>query len=231
MKHLYRFLGNKGSQWTLDPLEIEHMLNVLRLKAGDKFEIFDGQGNLAEARIERTSKREISMTIEKEHFFDSKAAHLEIAVGALKPSTYDDLLPPLVELGVTRIIIFGQDHVSKDRISDKMHDRFKRIVVAAAKQCKTLWLPEVISVKSLDDLLLSSALPTLVLLPEAEGNLLPMVSQYSKGVRCIIGGEKGFSEREMILLSEYSHARLSSNVLRAWTAAVAVAAVFSSSLN
>lgn len=227
MKHLFRFLGVKGDKWALDRIEIEHMLNVLRLKTGDRFEIFDGKGNFAEARLDLIFKRDVEFSIESERSVISKSPPFELAIGALKPSTYDDMLPPLVELGVTKVIIFGQDQVSKDRISDKVHDRFKRIVVAAAKQCKTLWLPEVFVVHTLDHILDDSTLPTIVLNPEATDHFMQVVSKYPTGVRCLIGGEKGFSQREMDLLKGFSHARLGSNILRAWTAAVAATAVFS----
>jgi 16S rRNA U1498 N3-methylase RsmE len=42
------------------------------------------------------------------------------------------------------------------------------------------------------------------------------------------GGEKGFSDREEMLMAGFKKAAIGPHVLRAWTAVVAAAAVFAS---
>lgn len=236
MKHCYRFFGAKDSTWCLDGFELDHALKVIRLKVGESFEIFDGKGRLAKAVVTEADKKQLSFRIDGESYEPSEEACFSIALGALKPSTYDDLLPPLVELGVSRIVLFQQEHVSKDRLSDKNLERFQRIVISAAKQSKRVWLPDIM-VK--DDIL--QAIESLdgkkyVLMPDSRVHLsqalalINPVDQKSQksSIGVIIGGEKGFSESELAKTKNIETASLGPHILRAWTAAVAAAALYAS---
>lgn len=233
MKHCYRFFGAKDSNWSLDPDELDHAIKVIRLKVGEHFEIFDGKGRLAIALVTEADKKRLVFTIEHESAEPPDGARFSIALGALKPSTYDDLLPPLVELGVSRLVLFQQQQVSKDRLSEKNLERFRRIMISAAKQSKRLWLPELMieddvlqAVGSLDG-------EKFVLMPDAKIHLSDALGVFKpidkemqgSSVVVVIGGEKGFSEAELAKIKAIQTVSLGGHILRAWTAAVAAAAI------
>jgi len=228
MKHIFRFFGFKEEVWKLLPSEIEHMIQVLRMDTGDRFEIMDGNGRLASARCLKVTKKTLDFEVEAESEEPKPARQLELAVGALRPSTYEEMIPPLVELGLSRLFIFGQDQVHKERLNDKVKDRLHRLAITAAKQCKSTWLPELIFADSLDEVLASFILEPVCLLPGAQLPLFEVVRASASSAGFIIGGEKGFSDREEMLMAGFKKAAIGPHVLRAWTAVVAAAAVFAS---
>jgi 16S rRNA (uracil1498-N3)-methyltransferase len=228
MKHLFRFFGSKETTWTLLPSEMDHMLQVLRMGEGDRFEIMDGKGLIATATCLRATKKNLEFSVENETEEPRPSRQLELAVGALRPSTYEEMIPPLVELGVTRLFIFGQDQVHKERLSEKVKDRLHRLTIHAAKQCKSAWLPEILFLESLEDALAGFKSQPICLLPGAPVPLFDILTTAEDLSGFIIGGEKGFSPREENLVLAFKKASLGPHILRAWTAAVASAAVFAS---
>ncbi|MEI8025766.1 MAG: RsmE family RNA methyltransferase [Pseudomonadota bacterium] len=228
MKHLFRFFGTKEDSWKVQPSEIEHMIHVLRMDEGDRFEIMDGKGRIASARCLKVTKKTLDFEVEEEIEEPQPTRQLELAVGALRPNTYEEMIPPLVELGLSRLFIFGQDFVNKERLNEKVKDRFHRLAITAAKQCKSAWLPEMIFTETLDETLRLFHCEPICLLPGSKLSLFEVVTANEGSAGFIIGGEKGFSDREELLLSEYRKVTLGPQVLRAWTAAVAATAVFAS---
>lgn len=228
MKHHFRFFGTKEESWKVQPSEIEHMIHVLRMGEGDRFEIMDGKGKIASAICLKVTKKTLDFMVDEEIEEPKPTRQLELAVGALRPSTYEEMIPPLVELGLSKLYIFGQDFVNKERLNEKVKDRFHRLAITAAKQSKSAWLPEMIFAESLDETLKLFQCEPICLLPGSKLSLFEVVMTNQGSAGFIIGGEKGFSDREELLLSNYKKATLGPQVLRAWTAAVAATAVFAS---
>lgn len=228
MKHLFRFFGSKETIWSLLPSEMEHMIQVLRMGEGDRFEIMNGKGLVATAHCLKATKKILEFVVETETEAHSPSRRLEIAVGALRPSTYEEMIPPLVELGVSKLFIFGQDQVQKERLNEKVRERLHRLAMNAAKQCKSAWLPEILFLESLDQVLAAIQSEPICLWPGAPVSLFDVLGTQEGSLAFVIGGEKGFSPREESLLASSKKASLGPHILRAWTATVASAAVFAS---
>lgn len=54
----------------------------------------------------------------------------------------EDLLPSLVELGLSEIHIFSQEKTQKYLFSEKIIERYEKIVLSACKQAKRNFLPK-----------------------------------------------------------------------------------------
>lgn len=234
MKHLFRFMGvKKDSEWSILEEDLQHLLRVVRLKEGDEFELTDGCGAIAKAVITSSTKSKCNFDISSETFESRVQGEYEIYIGALKPSTLDDLIAPLVELGVSKIGFFGQKGSDKLRLSDKVIARTERLVVSALKQCKSAYKPEVCFYKSLSEAIGSSNysnMKLLALLPEAKYKASEeILNSDSKSLMVFIGGEKGWDKDEIILLEQSgaTPVSLGKNILRAWTAGVAAASLCS----
>ena len=233
MAHTYRFFAEHLSpgHWRLEDDEASHALKVLRLDAGTVIEVMDGRGAVGVGKLFIESKTKVFAVDALETMTVPDPIYRCVILGALKPGDIDDLIAPLVELGIDRIIAFRQDDTPRFRVADTAQDRWQRLVRAAVKQSKR---PTLVSIDVVDGLaeaitLVEGASHKWILLPEAPQDLLK-VTQILEGVTAmvtLIGGEKGFSPREesMARAAGYLPVRLGPWVLRARTAAPA-AAVF-----
>ena len=140
MAHRYRFLVEKTEAdcWSIDCSEYNHIANVLRISKGDVVEYCNGAGVWGVGKLIELSKRQIVVQSDEEFFEEKPLFASEIAVGALKVNSMDQIIPDLVELGVTTIHVFQQDEVAKSRLNQKVLKRWDRIIDESLKQCKAL---------------------------------------------------------------------------------------------
>jgi 16S rRNA (uracil1498-N3)-methyltransferase len=229
MAHLYRFLGtlNDEGSWDLDAGEAAHLKNVLRLKVGDPCEVMDGKGKWAAGKIISISGKSASIESIEISSEEENKQKITLALGVLKAGSLDDLLPCITELGIDRIELFLQAETAKNRISEKMQQRWERIVLQSVKQCKRSYIPEIIVFNSFEEWLSSAkqSLATKIVLDPHASDTLSKVCESSDASPLLlaVGGEKGFTDSEMAALSELSFdgAAIGSNILRAYTAAIA----------
>ncbi len=236
MKHCFRFLASFSKEeeiffWTLEQSECLHLSQVLRLKPGDQIEVFDGKGHYALATIEtvqgKTLAIAVSSDIQKEIPSEKKKA---IAIASLKKQTMEDLLPSLVELGLSEIHIFSQEKTEKYLFSEKIIDRYEKIILSACKQAKRNFLPELNFWRDKKDLglFLQKNYEKLFLL-SPHGRRFDLSKDFEFQTIChIIGSEAGLSaeEESFFLTLGASERSLGSFVLRAYTAAIAASSLF-----
>lgn len=233
MSHRFRFLGRRlgPEQWELLPDEWHHLLKVLRLPVGSDVEIADGAGHVALARLSHAGKNEGELAIESESFVPAPAvtSQVTLAIGALKPQSADDLLPYLIELGMDGIEVFASHSVDKNRIQDKVRERWERIATAAMKQCKRPWAPVISWTDGLEALLeKAAAFPNKIFLdPDGEQNLARWQPAQPGATLAVIGSEKGLDADEVLALrgAGLVGCRIEGSILRATTAAIASAAL------
>lgn len=233
MSHVFRFHGQRSpvGSWQLFPDEWYHLLKVLRVSVGTRFEICDGFGWSAQAKLVGLGKHEGNFELEAEIFSPALPSERQITLGlaALKPQSVDDIIPPLVELGLDRLLVFPYAGMAKGRLGEKIFERWQRIVAAAAKQCKRPWWPELVWLESFEEFLSTSqSFPHRLLLdPEAPTLLADFQAQTAGPVIAAIGSEKGFSEEEsrQLLSVQFRPTRIEGAILRAITAALATTAI------
>jgi 16S rRNA (uracil1498-N3)-methyltransferase len=231
--HRYRFFGSPqdGARWSLDDEEVTHALKVLRLESGAEIEVMNGKGEVCVARLVVTSKSKAHAEVVSTESFPEDTVERAILLGALKPGDIDELIAPLVEMGVDRLIVFRQDDTPQFRVSDQAGERWQRLVRAAVKQSKRPWTAVVEVAEGLEEAVAMTrpGAQKWYLDPDAETDLITLTTELREPVSfvALVGGEKGLSRRE----SELAHkngfipVRLGPWVLRAKTAAVG-AAVF-----
>jgi len=234
MAHIYRFFGQKVSEghWSLDEDEARHAIKVLRLADQTQVEVMDGRGRVASGRLVTESKSRATVHEVSETYTEKDPFNRCVILGALKPGDLDDLIAPLTELGVDKLIIFLQSDTAQFRLSDSAVERWRRLVRSAVKQSKRSWELELECAGDLASALkLAQKIPSRwMLTPDAASDVLTEISStksLSLGVAVLIGGEKGLSKAEESLASGqgYRPVKLGPFVLRARTAAHA-AAVF-----
>lgn len=233
MAHTYRFFAEKKSQglWLLEDDEVVHALKVLRLADGETVEVMDGKGVTGVGTLHVESKSKVSVCDVEEACHAKDPWTRSVLVGALKQGDIDDLIAPMVELGVDRILVYRQDDTPKFRVSDNSSERWQRLVRSAMKQSKRPWL---VTVEAFDSLELAmSDVSTCqfrwMLSPDASSDFMDIIDEVKSasggGMAALIGGEKGFSVREesAAIRAGFTPIRLGPWVLRARTATAAVA--------
>ncbi|MDR3404689.1 MAG: 16S rRNA (uracil(1498)-N(3))-methyltransferase [Chthoniobacter sp.] len=137
--------------WNLDKLaldagETHHALDVLRMKAGDRATLFNGQG--AEATVEFATVDKGKVTLKKISAAKSSPLACEITLGQAIPKgkNMDLIVEKATELGAAAIVpLLSERTVVRCDAGEALakRDKWQRVAVEAAKQCGQNWLPTV----------------------------------------------------------------------------------------
>ncbi len=199
--------------------ELHYATSVLRLKDGEYIEFFDGEGHFAEGQIIKSNKRELLLELGEINHTPPIAAPF-LAVGYCK--RFDEVLEKATELGAGAIIPLNLERTAISLKSAKA-DHFAKVVLAAARQCRRYYLPEIWPLTTLRELLQQIPRPA-VALPHGA----PMSNLPEKPKCLLIGPEGGFSPAEVALFKELELPAfgLGPHILRVETAAAASLAVY-----
>ena len=224
-----------GDRLTLRADEAHHARRVLRLEAGAPVLCFDGEGRAWRGRLagyERDAALvDVVEALEPE---PEPAPRVSLAQGLVKGDRMDLIVQKATELGAARIVPVACDRsdvrLEAERAA-RRSERWRRIVVEAAKQCERARVPEVAAPAPLETVLATIEGPSVAFVERdgeaARGHLEALRGEPSVAV--FVGPEGGWSDRERALFVEHGVARLSLGplVLRAETAAIAALAVVS----
>ncbi|MCX7886881.1 MAG: 16S rRNA (uracil(1498)-N(3))-methyltransferase, partial [Verrucomicrobiae bacterium] len=136
---MHRFFLPDLETLRLSGEEAHHCRDVLRLRAGDEVEVFDGQGNAVRCRIEAMTKREVRLcAIERRHT-PALPCRVTLAVAVLKRN-FDLVVQKATELGVAAVVplVTERTIVRGDRSA-----RWRAVALEACKQSGNNWLPAV----------------------------------------------------------------------------------------
>ncbi len=220
-------------QVTLAGDQAHHARNVLRLKAGDTVELFDGAGVTARGVIDTVSRAETVVTVENcNQALARPEPVVELAFAVPKGKRLDWLLEKATELGaaVLQPVIFDRSVAGGAELSAGKRDRWLAHCIAAAKQCRTDFLPEIREPVSLETFLAgrASAIGLVGDVDPAAPTLAGALAawQGGQGISLVIGPEGDFTQDEwqMIMNAGVRGVRLGHTVLRVETAAIALLA-------
>jgi 16S rRNA (uracil1498-N3)-methyltransferase len=128
-----------GSSATLPANQAHHLRHVLRIKAGEEVEIFDGEG-AGYAGVVEVRGREVKVVSLVRVLERTAPADRSIVLGAalIKAERFDWLIQKATELGVEKIVPletrFSDIRIREDRIESRV-ERWNRIVREASRQC------------------------------------------------------------------------------------------------
>ena len=232
---LSRFYCNKidKGQVRLDKAESHHLINVMRLGAGEKIELFDGRGKLARSVITDIKRKEVLAEVEEAQTFERRTAgRVVIAASIAKGQRFDMLISKCTELGADHIAAVVFERTVKQVRGEGAAERYEKLSISAAKQCGRVFLPRITGpMKPAETIsFLKNEYPQGrfifgTLNKEAE-NITEAVSDDSD-VIAFVGPEGGFSDAEesMLINQRAQGVRLTDTVLRIETAAMAFSAI------
>lgn len=214
-----------GQSVTLDKAEARHMLKVLRTPVGAQVRLFDGFGRHGMFRVDHAGRNKAELIAESLHACQTPTDGLWLALGWGKSSRRGFLLEKAVELGACGIW-FWQADFSQGRLPDVAKDTWQDRCIQAAKQCGSVFLPEIQVVPGGSAALAQqrSRFDHAFLAWEKEdfGNLLGPDNFTSGRSLVVIGPEGGFSDAEAGRLTDagMQPVSLGPSILRWETAAL-----------
>ncbi len=218
----------------LEGEEFVHAKTVLRVTVGDEIVLLDNSGSEYPAIVTEVGKRSLSA-----HITGANAGGREpvtpvyLLAGALKGDKTELVVQKAVELGVSKIGIFGSRYCSAYINQNKL-ERLNRVSREAAKQCLRAVAPEVCYFVDFESALSSAAeCKNRLFACEFAASSDCSLENLSGQTAVVIGSEGGFSEEEYAMAVEkYAFFTLSlgRRILRAETAAIAALSIVMYSL-
>ena len=218
----------------LSPDEAHHLASVLRLAAGERVELFDGKGTVAQAVIKNISHKTVMLQVDTIHREPARTTgRIIIAASLPKAQRFDRLVTKCTELGVDHIAAVIFERTVKLAKGPSVLARYNKLALAAAKQCGRLFLPEITGPADLQQ--------TLALLKNDYPNAQLIFGSFSEEARPVfefstsdndivafVGPEGGFTEEEARRPADagFRRAALGPAILRVETAAIALQSFF-----
>jgi len=224
-----------------DPRELHHLLDVLRVKVGDRLECADGAGRAYAGAIRRCSRRGIVMKISERSDESTPALRLTLAQALIRPERFEWVIQKATELGVEAITPLMTRRtivrLATGRLDHKL-SRWQRIIREAAKQCGRATLPTIASPQELRAAVGSLDPQACVLMPTL-ATTAPSLNEELKarsGVKAVvvlIGPEGDFTPEEVALAQRHGARPVSLGglTLRSETAAIATLAILQHTLS
>jgi 16S rRNA (uracil1498-N3)-methyltransferase len=222
--------------------EAEHLVRVLRLKAGTAIHVFDGRGREFDAIVSRAGTREVLVGIgsPREAAAREPRVAVTLAQAVLKGDKMDDVVRDAVMMGVASLqpIVAARSEVTLASLQrGRRLERWQRIAVSSAKQCGRATVPPILEPRAFEAVpaaLTGMTLPGPGLMfvePSALAETLALGDLDASAPRettVIIGPEGGWTPEEIDRASAACRlVTLGSRTLRAdATAVVALAALF-----
>ena len=211
-----------------------YVKDVMRLKTGDSFSVFNDQGEW-NAIIESYEKDGARIKILKKVRNKKSEKNVWLAFSPIKQNPLNFMIQKTTELGIQKFIpVICERSV----VNDINIERIKKIIIESSEQSNRLSVPEITKKESLKNFLKLFPKNGCIIFCDIncnKSNFKNILSKKIKGPVCILVGPEGdFSENErqlIIELNQTSPLSLASNILRAETAAIAATTIVNFELN
>lgn len=213
--------------------EAAHLRTVLRLVPGDEVGIFDGRGREAVGRVAAVGKGDVVIDqVAVVPAAPEPPVALTVALGVLKGDAMDHAIRDATVLGagtiapiVTARVIGG---VARRRSTPA--DRWRRVALAAAKQCGRAVVPQIEPVADLASVLSAAdSGPVIYGAEPGAGNAIDAAALGPAPSRALllIGPEGGWAKEELAMLTSHGAIglRAGPRTLRAELAVVVMVSV------
>ena len=214
--------------------EGRHAVVVRRLRVGEHLVLTDGRGQAADCEVTTLGKASLHAKVVVRRVIARAVPQLIVVQAIPKGDHAERAVDLLTEVGADVIVPWAaaRNVVSwKGDRAAKALQRWRSTAVAAAKQSRRLWFPEVRDVHSTADVLelMAGAAASFVLHETARAPLavVPMPEDLTDGVVLVVGPEGGVTDEELAAFARAGAepVRLGPEVLRSSSAGLAAAAV------
>ena len=203
-----------------------HINKVLRMKPGQKIQVFNGSGGYYDAEITAVERRAVTV-IPLQHISEERESNLKITLvqGISRGRRMDYTIQKAVELGVNQIVPlfteFSNVKLEGSRIQNRL-THWRSVIINACEQCKRTRVPGITGPVTLSDWISGDQHPLKIILDPGSGKNMREINPREPLISLISGPEGGFSETEITTAVEagYQAIGLGPRVLRTETAAI-----------
>jgi len=226
----------KGNLIYVDGREARHILNVMRMKGGDKVLVFDGTGKEYTGFIKEAKQKSLVVEIiSVETPVKEKFPQITLAQSIPKKERMDYIVEKSTELGVESIMPIISERSVVDPACDgqqKKIERWKRLTVEASKQCGRADVPEVKGIRKFYDIIYEISdydLALMAYISRGTTHLRDAISGFTSGkVILFIGPEGDFTPDEVKMAEQSENVKfvtLGERVLKSDTAGLYILSV------
>ena len=176
---------------------LHHLVNVVRVEAGEELLLLNGKGLMVLTIIEAISKKEIKLQF-KEQQSREQSYLFDLVLGMPKREALELCLKEATELGFRKIHLVRSDY-SQMRFPEK--ERIEKLLVAALEQSNAPYLPEVVECRWEE--IPWNSYGEIILMDSQTTNAPAIDSTNTSAARLlVVGPEGGFSPEELSRLHQ-----------------------------
>ena len=212
-----------GLEISLSEKQCNYLHNVLRLKSGDTFNVFDNQNGEFLAKISQITHKKGNIIIEKKLYEYEKSPDIWLLFAPLKKDKTDIVIQKSTELGVRKIIPVITDYTNSEKARI---DRYLSQCIEASEQSRRTDIPEISQPRKLRDVIHNWESDRVLFFLDESGageNIFEILSKNKGKAAILVGPEGGFSPQEQQELTKQSFVKkisLGKRILRAETAVI-----------
>jgi len=217
-----------GGQSTISGDEAHHLTRVLRVEAGQKYEISDGQ-RVFLAEVAAARRNLVQFSVLEPIAVETPLVDFVLCIALIKFDRLELLIEKATELGVSSLVFFSAARSEKglDRAAPNRLQRWRRIAREASEQSRRATLPRIEAPVPFEHVIKTAGRCRLVLDEAATGppllGALPSDPMRGDRVALLIGPEGGWTDGERAAVQEtgWTSVSLGDTILRTETAALA----------
>ena len=221
-----------GPVVVLTGAEGHHAATVRRLRVGERADVTDGAGTLAEGVVTGVGKDSVTLDVRAVYTVAPPEPRLAVAQALPKGDRGELAVELMTEVGVDAIIPWSAERSItrwQAERGQKALGKWRATAREAAKQSRRPWLPEVAELANTAAIAkrAAAAASAIVLEADAAARLYELPLPAGGELLLVVGPEGGISPAERAALREAGalEARLGPTVLRTSTAGAAAAAI------
>ena len=211
-----------------------YVKDVMRLKIGDSFSVFNEQGEW-NVVIKNYEKNVVCIKILEKVRNKENEKNIWLAFSPIKSNYFNFMIQKATELGITKFIPLIADRTIVRKIN---YERIKKIIIEASEQSNRISVPEITEIKKLKDFLNSFPKNGSIIFCDInlkKNDLKNILLKQNQGPICILVGPEGdFSENERQFIIDFDQSyslSLAKNILRVETAAITAITIVNYQLN
>ncbi len=200
MAHLHRFFldqspASGAHEAALTEQEAHHALHVVRLRAGDAIEVYDGAGREWDATVTSTSRHDVRISLDT--LREVAAPHVRVTLFQAwlhRDKAVEELIRHGTEIGLAQFVFFRSRHSER---TPRANDKWRRTAIEACKQCRRAWLPAFETAENLEVAIEMAKGKIFVATRDLSPAPISSSLESANDVSLFVGPEGDFSEEEI----------------------------------
>jgi 16S rRNA (uracil1498-N3)-methyltransferase len=186
-----------GSRYEFDSEDAHHAIKVLRIAAGEIFNLSDGKGAWSKVSVENVNKKSMSVRVLSSGFEEALSQQFTIVQAIPKGDRIEESIEMSTEGGVDRIVMWKATR-SIGRADEKI-EKLQQTAREASKQSRRFRIPEVSGVATTEGVVdvIAKADLALVFHESAIQTISKTVTAGATNIVIIIGPEGGLTDDEL----------------------------------